>query len=80
MVCPWNSTTAFLCKLVSAHLQPFNTSESLVVVLEGVIFWQADFQHLFQRVRSHLALELAHGSLPASFTTICLLCGFQQIS
>lgn len=80
MVCPWNRTATFLCKLVSAHLQPFNTSESLMVVLEGVMFWQADFQHLFQRVRSHRALELAHRSLSASFTMICLLCGFQQVS
>ena len=52
-MCPWNRTPTFLCKLVLAHLQPFNTSEPLVVVLEGVIFCQADFEHLFQRVRNH---------------------------
>lgn len=47
-VCPWNWTPTFLCKLVSAHLQPFNTSEPPVAVLKAVIFWQAGCEPLFR--------------------------------
>lgn len=78
-MCPWDGTPTFLCKFVAAHLQFSNTSESLVIVSEGVIFWLADFEHLFQGVRSHLTLELTNLSLTSSFTAV-LLCGVRRVS
>lgn len=51
-----------------------------MVILEGVIFWQTDFEHLFQRVSSHPAPELANLSLTSRFTITHLLGSFRQIS